>query len=267
MKIIAAICSFIFSAFEAARPGIRRVRGLTLLIVSSVVFTVEVSPPLDPAPRIQPLVPTVENAATLTAADRLQRRLESLVRERDQRIRELLDQRQNLRPATSPPSNPALSEPLRERDQAHLDLRRALETYDERVIGHSRDTLDAARPAVQALQRSSLAATNQLRIAECYHDLAAAITPTAADVAAGFAALELVEVAELGDGEPVRYRYLKAWFLIEKARQATGEARMKFLAEATTAVDRLAQDHATSELVGAARGLLAGLNIAGAVAP
>ena len=93
------------------------------------------------------------------------------------------------------------------------------------------------------------------------------MTPTAADVAAGFAALELVEVAELGDGEPVRYRYLKAWFLIEKARQATGEARIKFLAEATTAVERLAQDHATSELVGAARGLLAGLNIAGAVAP
>ena len=117
------------------------------------------------------------------------------------------------------------------------------------------------------MQRSNLAATNQLRIAECYHDLAAAMTPTSADMSAGFAALELVDIAELGDGEPVRYRYLKAWFLIEKARQATAEARPKFLAEATTAVERLAQDHATSELVGAARGLLAGLNTAAVIAP
>jgi hypothetical protein len=93
------------------------------------------------------------------------------------------------------------------------------------------------------------------------------MTPTVADITAGFAALELVDVAELGDGEPVRYRYLRAWFLIEKARQATGEARAKVLAEATTAVDRLAQDHATSELVGAARGLLASLNTAAVVAP
>ena len=236
----------------------------------SPAVAVEISPSLDPAPRIQPLVPGVENPASLTPSDRLQRRLESLVRERDQRIRELMDQRQHLRPATAAPENPALEEPLRERDQAHLDLRRALENYDERVVGHHRDTLDVTRPAAQAAQRSNLAATNQLRIAECYHDLAAAMTPPVADITAGFAALELIEIAELGDGEPVRYRYLRAWFLIEKARQASGEARTKLLAEATTAVDRLAQDHATSELVGAARGLLAGLNIAGtagAVAP
>ena len=238
-----------------------------LLFLSSAVIAAEVSPPLDPAPRVQPLVPGAENPALLTPSDRLQRRLESLVRERDQRIRELMDQRQNLRPATASPENPALGEPLRERDQAHLDLRRALESYDERSVGRQRDTLDVYRPAAQAVQRSNLAATNQLRIAECYHDLAAAMTPTVADITAGFAALELIDIAELGDGEPVRYRYLRAWFLIEKARQATGDERIKQLAEATTAVDRLAQDHATSELVGAARGLLASLNTAEVTAP
>ena len=238
-----------------------------VILFSSVVTAVDTSPSLDPAPRIQPLVPGVENLALLTPSDRLQRRLESLVRERDQRIRELMDQRQNLRPATAPPENPALEEPLRERDQAHLDLRRALESYDERAVGRNRDTLDVSRPAAQAVQRSNLAATNQLRVAECYHDLAAAMTPTSADISAGFAALELVDIAELGDGEPVRYRYLRAWFLIEKARQATAEARPKFLTEATTAVERLAQDHATSELVGAARGLLSGLKTAAVVAP
>ena len=250
----------------------RMVGGILVLSLAfspalSPAIAVEISPSLDPAPRIQPLVPGVENPASLTPSDRLQRRLESLVRERDQRIRELMNQRQNLRPATAAPQSAALEEPLRERDQAHLDLRRALENYDERVVGHHRDVLDVSRPAAQAAQRSNLAATNQLRIAECYHNLAAAMTPSVADINAGFAALELVEVAELGDGEPVRYRYLRAWFLIEKARQASGEARTKLLAEATTAVDRLAQDHANSELVGAARGLLAGLNSAGAISP
>ncbi len=232
-----------------------------------VVFAGEVSPALDPAPRVQPLVPTIDDPATMTPADRLQRRLESLVRERDQRIRDLLLQRNGLRPASGAPSDPALAPPLRERDQARQDLRRALEAYDERTVSRQQDVLDATRPLAQAVQRSTLAATNQLRIAECYHDLAALGTPEVADLVAGRKALELIELADLSDGDPVRYRYLQAWFLIEQARQAGREERTKLTAEASAAVDRLVQEHPTSELVSAARGLLAGLNLPGTVVP
>lgn len=227
----------------------------------------DASPALDPAPRVQPLVPTVDDPTTMTPANRLQRRLESLVRERDQRIRDLLLQREGLRPATGAPSDPALAPPLRERDQARQDLRRALEAYDERTVSRQLDVLDATRPQTQADQRSTLAATNQLRIAECYHDLAATGTPEKADLLAGIKALSLIELADLSDGDPVRFRYLQAWFLIEQARQASGDERAKTTAAATAAVERLAQEHPTSELTAAARGLLAGLSLPGTVAP
>jgi len=270
-------------AAYAAQPEVRRsvVRGSTsglpdfrtsgllliLLFCAASVHAGDVSPSLDPAPRVHPLVPTVADPATLTAGDRLQNRLESLVRERDQRIRDLLLQRHDLRPASGAPGNPALAQPAREREQAHQDLRRALESYDERVVGRRQDVLDATRPAAQAVQRSTLAATNQLRVAECYHDLAASGTPEAVDLAAGTMALSLIEVADLGDGDVVRLHYLRAWFLIEQARQATGDTRAKLTAEASRAVDRLAQDHPASELVSAARGLLAGLSLPGTVTP
>jgi Skp family chaperone for outer membrane proteins len=231
------------------------------------LVAVDASPGLDPTPHVQPLVPTVDDPATMTPADRLQRRLESLVRERDQRIRDLLLQRENIRPATGVPTDPTLAQPTREREQARLDLRRALEAYDERASSQRQDVLDATRPLAQAVQRSTLAATNQLRIAECYHDLAATGTPDPADLAAGLKALGLIEVADLGEGEPARMRYLQAWFLIEQARQATGEERSRLATSATTAVERLAQEHPTSELVTAARGLLAGLTLPGTVAP
>ncbi len=258
--------SALFPCF-ARLPCFARFPCFALLLVLSPITggAVEVSPSLDPLPHVQPLVPTVDDPATLTPADRLQRRLETLIRDRDQRIRDLLLERQDLRPAQGAPHSPTLVEPLRERDQAQLDLRRALEAYDEKVVGRFQDVLDGSRPAVQAVQRSTLAATNQLRIAECYHDLAATGTTSANDLVAGRKALSLIEISELGDGEPVRFRYLTAWFMIEQTRQASGDARTKHLAEATTAVDRLAQDFPTSELVSAARGLLAGLTLPGTV--
>ena len=105
------------------------------------------------------------------------------------------------------------------------------------------------------------------RVAECYHDLAASGTPDPADLAAGLKALGLIDVADISDGEPARLRYLQAWFLIEQARQATGEERTKLIVTATAAVERLAQEQPTSELVTAARSLLAGLTLPGTVAP
>lgn len=240
---------------------------MLMLVCSATVPAVDVSPGLAPAPRVQPLVPQVDDPATLTPADRLQRKLESLVRERDQRIRDLLLLRQDLRPTTGSPGDPALAQPAREREQARQDLRRALESYDERVVGRQLDVLDATRPAAQAVQRSTLAATNQLRIAECYHDLAASGAPEPADLAAGMKALALVELADLGEGEVVRLHYLRVWFLIEQARQASGDQRTKLTVEASTAVDRLAQDYPTSELVPTARGLLNGLTLPGTVTP
>ncbi len=214
------------------------------------------SPTLDPLPQIAPLVPTIANLDSLSPAERLQRELESLVRDRDSRIRSLKDERGDLRPADTTLQHATLSEPFRDRNQARDDLRRALEMYDERSSSRKPDTLEANRPIEQALQRSTLAATNQLRIAECYYDLSLTATPQVKDLSAGLAALELIDITELNDGDPVRLRYLRAWFLIEQTRITTTDAKATLLTEATTAVDRLAADFPTSELTLTARSLL-----------
>jgi hypothetical protein len=225
------------------------------------------APTLDPIPQIAPLVPKIANFDSLSPAERLQRELESLVRDRDSRIRSLLDQRGDLRPANATLQHPTLGEPFNDRNQARDDLRRALETYDERSTSRKLDTLDANRPIEQALQRSTLAATNQLRIAECYYDLSLTSTPQAKDLAAGLAAIDLIDTAELEDGDPVRYRYLRAWFLMEQTRMANGDTRSSLLKEATSAVDRLIADYPHSELSNIARSLLQQLTQPAAVSP
>jgi hypothetical protein len=203
----------------------------------------------------------------LSPAERLQRELESLVRDRDSRIRSLKDARGDLRPADATLQHATLGEPFRDRNQARDDLRRALEMYDERSTSRKPDTLEANRPIEQALQRSTLAATNQLRIAECYYDLSLTATPQAKDLSAGLAALELIDITELDDGDPVRLRYLRAWFLIEQTRIAATDTKATLLIEATTAVERLAADFPNSELTQTARSLLKRLTPPAAVSP
>ena len=212
-------------------------------------------------------MPTIANLDSLSPAERLQRELESLVRDRDSRIRSLKDARGDLQPADATLQHATLGEPFRDRNQARDDLRRALEMYDERSTSRKPDTLDANRPLEQALQRSTLAATNQLRIAECYYDLSLTTTPLAKDLTAGLTALDLIDLAELDDGDPVRFRYLRAWFLIEQARIATAETRTTLLTEATAAVERLSTDYPTSELAQTARSLLKRLTPPTAVSP
>jgi phage terminase Nu1 subunit (DNA packaging protein) len=214
------------------------------------------APPLEPIPKIAPLVPSIANTNDLTPDEKLQRQLETLVRDRDNRIRSLLDERGDLRPADGRLQHTSLEEPFRERNRAQLELRRALENYDERSTSRQKDILAANRPIEQAFQRSSLAATNQLRIAECYYDLSLTTQPIINDLNAGIAALDLIEVNDLEEGDPVRYRYLRAWFLIEHARLAHGEAQAAYLKDATSAVERLTQDFPTSELTLTARNLL-----------
>ena len=225
------------------------------------------SPSLDPLPQIAPLVPLIANPNALSPEERLQRNLESLVRDRDSRIRSLLDQRGDLRPADATLQHETLDEPFRDRNQARDDLRRALESYDDRSTSRRPDILNANRPIEQAMQRSTLAATNQLRIAECYYDLSLNSQSQTKELIAGLAALELVNIAELDDGDPIRYRYLRAWFLMEQARLASADKKENLITEATAAVERLTKDFPASELANTASNLLKRLTTPPTVSP
>jgi hypothetical protein len=206
------------------------------------------SKPLEPQPHSSPLVPSILQEHNLSPEEQLQRRLELLVRERDGQIRSLMNERGDIRPSSNMIPQLGLDEPLRERNRAHDELRRALEYYREHVETHKKDVLETNRPQENIAQRSTLAATNQLRIAECYYEIAMNSHLESKDLSAALAALQLIELNDLEEGDPVRFRYLHAWFLLERYRMSKDENKAAYLTEATTAVKRLTTDFPTSEL-------------------
>ena len=241
------------------------IRFHTLLLVLPAVLLMGEDiglPPLDPQPKTAPLAPLALDLAKLSDSERLRRRLEELVRERDSRARELQDRYGDLRLPRPSVAGTPLEEPAKERDRAWDDLQRELNTYAETHAHSEQDVLNAAKPGRQAAQHSTLAASNQLRIAECYHDLAADGKPTTADLAAGMAALTRLDANELPESERPRLHYLRVWFLAEQARQATGDTHDKLVGEARTAAGRLRQEFPTSDLSPAAERLVASFALA-----
>jgi hypothetical protein len=216
-------------------------------------------PPLDPLPKVVPLAPLAGDPAKLSDSERLRRRLEELVRDRDGRAHELLSRYGDLRPPHRSLAGTPLEEPAKERDRAWDDLQRELSAYAENHAHTEQDVLNAAKPGRQAAQHGTLAASNQLRIAECYHDLAADGKPTAGDLAAGMDALVHLDAGELPESERPRLLYLRVWFLVEQARQTDGEPRAKLVGDARASASRLRQEFATSDLAPAAERLVAAL--------
>jgi hypothetical protein len=204
--------------------------------------------PLEPQPYRAPLVPNVAGEQNLSPEEQLQRRLDLLVRERDGQIRALVDERGDIRPASSTKPLAGLDEPQRERNRAHDELRRALEFYREHVEPSKKDVLETNRPSENIAQRSTLAATNQLRIAECYYEISVNSHLDSKDIAAALSALQLIEINDLEEGDPVRFRYLHAWFLLERFNIANADKKSEHLTDATAAVKRLMADFPTSEL-------------------
>ncbi len=215
------------------------------------------SPPLAPLPHTAPLLPSDQAPGTLTPEERLQRRLEELVRERDGRIRSLLDTDSSLSTQRLPPRGPGLDQPGKDRDRARTDLQRALEAFDERNSRIRKDVLDVGRPATQALQRSTIAATNLVRQAECYHELAGAGQATGQDLRDALEAIARLTPDDLGEAERPRLHYLRAWFLAEQARQVVGAERQRLVGEARVNAQALRQAHPTSDLVAAIDAVLA----------
>lgn len=251
------------SWFESTLASWRLGVSLCLLLWSgSAVAEDSTSPPLAPLPRTVPLLPSDQLPSKLTPEERFQRRLEELVRERDGRIRSLLDSDNSLSTQRLPPRGPGLLVPGKERDQARADLQRALEAFDERSSKTRKDVLDVARPAAQSAQQSTLAATNLVRLAECYHDLASAGQATAQDLRDGHDAVARLTTDDLGEADRPRLLYLRAWFLAERARQASGDEQGKLADEARASAQALRQAHPTSDLVPAIDAALTGLPVA-----
>lgn len=227
--------------------------------------------PLDPAPRISPSVPQPEDESRLDPQKRLQRRLERLLREHEERIRELTASGV---PGTvrDPIGDPALEEPLRGRDQALRELRKALQAHVERTPAPRRDELD--HPSSRTLPGSGadpIAARNRLAVAECLRDLASAPEGTTQDVEDGITALTGLDTARLSETERALGAYLQVWFLAERARRlpatAAPERRRKAVEDALAARSALAAQHPASELALTADALVAGLDDGAPLAP
>jgi hypothetical protein len=160
----------------------------------------------------------------------------------------------------------SLEQSRQERDRAWDDLR-ALLAAETRRTSPVPDPLDAGRPLAQAGQVSPLAAINQLRIAECYQELAAGARPEPGDLGAGNATIAQLDPALLPETERPRYHYLHTWFLAERARAATGNERERLVTEAVKQQTLLALRYPDSELTKAAKILLLDLNTTTVSAP
>lgn len=227
--------------------------------------------PLDPAPRTSPSAPLPEDESRLDPQKRLQRRLERLLREHEERIRVLSASGV---PGTvrDPIGDPAMEEPLRGRDQALRELRKALQAHVERTPAPRRDELD--HPSSRALPGSGadpISARNRLAVAECLRDLAAAPEGVSQDVEDGIAALGGLDSARLSETERALAAYLQVWFLAERARRlpvdAAPERRRKAVDEARAARAALVAQHPASELALTADALVAGLDDGTPLAP
>lgn len=256
---------------------IRRLPALLLALSAVAAAEHPVAPagaagaaPLDPAPRTSPVAPQPEDESRLDPQKRLQRRLERLLREHEERIRELTASGV-AGTVHDPQGDPALEEPLRSRDQALRELRKALQAHVERTPAPRRDELD--RPSSRTLPGGGsdpILARNRLAVAECLRDLAAAPEGTDRDVEDGLAAIAALDTARLSEAERALAAYLQVWFLAERARRlpadAPAEARRKAVEEARAARASLAAQHPASELTLTAEALVAGLDD-GAPAP
>jgi hypothetical protein len=241
------------------------IAGVILLLAAAAVPGAEVgAPPLDPTPKATPLIPGSEDPAALSPEARLQLRLAELVRERERRIQEILGTSGTPRRLPLVKGNASLEQSRQERDQAWDDLRALLAA--EGQPAPVSDPLNAGRPLAQAGQVPILAAVNQLRIAECYQELAASPRPEPGDLGEGNATLAKLDPIQLPETERPRYHYLLTWFLAERARAATGVERDRLVAEAAKQQQLLAQRYPDNELTKAAKILLLDFNTATAPA-
>jgi hypothetical protein len=240
--------------------------GAAIVVVTSLLCCAALAsgeedpalPGLAPVPRLVPLTPVVGLPERDDADEKLLRRIAEQAREREQRIAELLDAHGGARPPLADTSAPELVRPRKDRDQAWAALQAALQKAPERARAQG-DPLDAGTAVNQARQEPLISAANQLRIAECYRDLAAAPMPDGKELDTGLDVLAKLDPGLLAESERPRYHYLRTWFLAEQARHASGPERARLLLEAQAAAREL-QARPDSELAAAAQALFIGLS-------
>ncbi len=218
---------------------------------------------LPPAPRTVPVPPIPDAEVTLPEDERLQRRLDRLVRERDL----VIGQRQQRGAAAVPPlpdgTDPAFVRPVKEHASARRELRQALIDYIERTPHDRIDVLDRGARRAQLALAGPLVAANHLAVAECWKDLASAQGGTRAEVAEGLASLDALDGTKLPEDDRPRALYLRLWFLCEDIRKAAHppEARAQALAKARNIQAELAAAFPASELSLTSEALFAALDL------
>lgn len=251
--------------------GLRRIAVACGLAASLLGAAEDIAPPLPPLPSTAPLPPSAQ-AVPRDDDDALVQTIDRLIATRDQRISELL--KEGVAPDRTAGRTPRLDtadtavlDLLRAHAQARTDLRKALEEAAARGGRPAEDPLDRGRPRVQAAQTGPLEALNQLAIAECYKDLAGSPEGTAADLAAGLAALQTTDAAKLAESERPRLLYLSLWFGLESVRRLPRDApdaeRAKLLAAAREKQAELVNQFPASPLAQTAEALFAGLDRTG----
>lgn len=217
-------------------------------------------PTLPPTPRTTPMVPGGRNETALSPATRLQRRLEQLVREREERISALISAgTQASGPARL--EDPALEEPLRAREGAWKELRQALADFVGRNPTARKDLL-ATRPRQDPALAQPLGAQNRLAVAECYKDLASGSEGTLKDVDDGLATLADLDRSALAEADRILAAYLLVWFHAERTRllpAGEAEGRRRSTAAAASALAELRALAPEGELALAAGALVSSL--------
>jgi hypothetical protein len=242
----------------------RRLLPFALLLAAVPAFAADDGlPTLPPTPRTVPVPPIPDAEVGLPEDERLQRRLDRLVRDRDQVIGVLHQAGEAVPVPTPDPADPAVAKPLKEHAAARRELRQALVDYIERTPKEKIDPLDRGARRAQLALAGPLVAANYLAVAECWKDLASAPSGTRQQIAEGLASLDSVDPTKLPDGDRPRALYLRLWFLCEDIRKAAlaGEARTQAIAKARTVQAELTGTFPVSELALTSESLFAALDL------
>jgi hypothetical protein len=236
--------------------GILRTWPLVLLATSGCAIAEDIIPAMAPIPRMAPALPVPEDESKLSDTERLLRRLGREIRARDTAIAELARTAPGMRPAAGATEDPGLREPRQQRDKARDALAAALAEYAGRASKTSGDPLDVARPAAQDRQAATLSAANRLAIADCHRELALQGGPDA-EIDAGLAELDAIEPSALPESDRAQILYLRTWFLCERAKRAQGPAQAHAIAQARASLAEFERQWPASDLLTAARAVVA----------
>lgn len=216
-----------------------------------------------PQPVTQPIVPTSGDGAQLAPEERMLRDIDTRIRGLDLAIRDVLVRYPGGLPVIDTRFLTGLDLLRDQRDLAWADVRRVLTEGPDGIIRDAPDILDTPPGEGRDRDMRRFRARALLGIAECHRELYVGSNGLEGDLQLGEQRLVAVTVTDLETIEQPRYRFLRVWFAIERARTTDDrDARDAAIAEAQRYVREFRDGHPDSvTLIAQAEQLVAGLEL------